>query len=77
MLAFLPLSLQHLAVVIERLDYQFFLFPGSGVFAEILIELIAFDGNVVLLRLFLLHNKLHAIAVQLAFLCRLLHALRL
>ena len=77
MLAFLPLSLQHLAVVIERLDYQFFLFPGSGIFAEILIEFIAFDGNVVLLRLFLLHHQFHAVPVELSFLRCLFHALRL
>ena len=77
MLAFQSLSFLHLAIVVKSLDNQFFLFSGSSVLAEVFAEFIALNGDVVLLRLFLLHNKLHAIAVQLAFLCRLLHALRL
>ena len=52
MLAFLSLSFLHLAIVVKSLDYQFFLFSGSSVLAEVFAEFIALNGDVVLLRLF-------------------------
>ena len=77
MLAFLSLSFLHLAIVVESLDNQFFLFSGSSVLAEVFAEFITLNGDVVLLRLFLLHHQFHAVPVELTLLRRLFHALRL
>lgn len=77
MLAFLSLSFLHLAIVVKSLDYQFFLFSGSSVLAEVFAEFIALNGDVVLLRLLLLHHQFHAVPVELSFLRCLFHALRL
>lgn len=63
MLPFLSQPFQTLAIQVERLDNHFLLLLRGVIFREVFFELVSFDGDIVLLRLLLLHHKLHAVAV--------------
>jgi len=67
---FLFCSFELLIVDIERLDNDVFFLLGRVFFREVFFEPAALDGEVVLLRLFLAHDQLDTVAVELAFLRR-------